>query len=81
MTLNPRKCHCTVIGSKDLSHKIMLNNNEITSSNEEKLSVILSDNKLNFESHVTSLCRKAGQSCQDVFLGEGVLEICSKFTE
>ena len=81
MTLNPRKCHCRVIGSKDLSHKIMLNNNEITSSNEEKISVILSDSKLNFESHVTSLFRKAGQSCQDVFFGESVLEICSKFTE
>ena len=34
MALNPGKCH-VVIGSKDLSHKIMLNNNEITSSNEE----------------------------------------------
>ena len=37
-----------------LPKKIILNNNEIASSNEEKL-------KLNFDSHITSLCKKAGQ--------------------
>lgn len=36
MTLNPGKFHYTVIDSKYLSHRIMLNNNETTSSNEEK---------------------------------------------
>ena len=61
MTLNPGKCHYMVIGSGDLSHEIMLNNNKITSSNEEKLLGIFLDSKLNFESHITSLCRKAGQ--------------------
>ena len=50
-----------VIGSRDLSHEIMLNNNKITSSNEEKLSGIFLDSKQNFESHIVSLCRKAGQ--------------------
>ena len=45
----------------DHSHKIILNNNEIASSNEEKLLGILLDSKLNFESHITSLCNKAGQ--------------------
>ena len=34
------------MGSKELSHEIMLNNNEITSSNEEKLLGILLDSKL-----------------------------------
>ena len=61
MTLNPGKCHYMVIGSRDLSHEIMLNNNKITSSNEEKLLGIFLDSKLNFESHICSLCRKAGQ--------------------
>ena len=61
MTLNPGKSHYMVIGSRNVSHEIMLNNNEITSSNEEKLLSIFLDSKLNFESHIGSLCRKAGQ--------------------
>ena len=50
-----------VIGSRDLSHEILLNNSKILSSNEEKLSDIFLDCKLNFESHIGSLCRKIGQ--------------------
>ena len=59
MTFNPGKCLYMVIGSKDLSHEIMLNNNKI--SNEDKLLGIFLDSKLNFESYIGSLCRKAGQ--------------------
>ena len=61
MVLNPGKCHYIVIGDDDPTHKIILNNNEIASSNEEKLLGILLDSKLNFDSHITSLCKKAGQ--------------------
>ena len=61
MTLNPWKCHFMVIGCRNLSHEIMLNNNKINSSNEEKLLGIFLGSKLNFESHTGSLCRKAGQ--------------------
>ena len=61
VTLNPGKRNYMVIGSRDLSHQIKLNNNKITSTNEEKLLGIFLDNKLNFESHIGSLCRKAGQ--------------------
>ena len=61
MTLNPGKCHYMVIGSRDLSYEIKLNNSKITDSNAEILLGIFLDSKLNFESHIASLCRKAGQ--------------------
>ena len=61
MTYNPGKCHYMVISVRDLSHEIKLNNNKITSSNEEKLLGIFLEVKLNFESHMGYPCRKAGQ--------------------
>ena len=61
MVLNPGKCHYIVIGDDGPSHKIILNNNEIASSNEEKLLGILLDSRLSFDSHITCLCKKAGQ--------------------
>ena len=61
MVLKPGKCHYIAIGDNDPSRKIILNNNEIASSNEQKLLGILSDSKLNFDSHITSLWKKAGQ--------------------
>ena len=62
MVLNPDQCHYIVIGDDDPTQKITFINNEIASSNKEKLLGILLDSKLNFDSHVTSLCKKAGQN-------------------
>ena len=61
MVLNPGKYHSIVIGDDNPSNKIILNDNEIASSNEEKLLGILLDRKLNFASYITSLCKKADQ--------------------
>ena len=61
MVLNPDKCRCIVIGDDEFFHKICLDNNNIASSNEEKLLGILLDSKLNFGYHLISLCKKAGQ--------------------
>ena len=36
MVLNPSKYHWFVIGDNDPSHKIILNDNEVASSSEEK---------------------------------------------
>ena len=59
--LNPDKCHYIVIGDNEPSHNIILNNNEIASSDEENFLGILLDRKLNFDFHITSLFKKAGQ--------------------
>ena len=56
MILNPGKCHYIVIGDGDPTRKIVLNNNETASSNEVKHLRIHLDSKLNFDSHITSLC-------------------------
>ena len=61
MVLNPGKHHSIVIGDDNPSKKIILNDNKIASSNEEKLLDILLDRKLNFASYITSLCKKADQ--------------------
>ena len=50
-----------VISVRDLSHEIKLNNNKITSSNDEKLLRIFLEVKLNFESHMGYPYRKACQ--------------------
>ena len=49
MILNPGKCHYIVIGDNGPSLKVVLNDIEITSSNEENVARILLDSKLNFE--------------------------------
>ena len=51
-----------MIGGDDPTHKIILNNNEIANSNEEKLLGSLLDGELNFDSLIKSLCRKVGQN-------------------
>ena len=63
MVLNSDKCHYIVIVNNDPTIKITLNNNKIASSNEENPLDILLDSKLNFNPHITSIC-KAGQKEQ-----------------
>lgn len=58
MILDRWKWHYIVIGDNDPPQKIILNSNEITSFNEQKLL----GKKSKFESHIRSLCEKAGQN-------------------
>ena len=60
MKANPDKYHLLVNNSKD-SYQINIGNETITSSKCEKLLGIKIDHELNFNEHVTSLCKKASQ--------------------
>ena len=59
MKSNSDKSHLLVVNSKD--DKIMLQNEEIIGEESVKLLGVIIDNKLNFEEHVTKLCKKANQ--------------------
>ena len=61
LVVNLGKFHYTVIGDDDPSHKIILNDNETASSNAEKRLSILLNSKLNFISHIISLCKETQQ--------------------
>ena len=61
MVPNLGKCLCMVIGDIDLSDKIISNDNETANCNKEKLLGFLLDSKLNFDSHIASLCKETGQ--------------------
>ena len=51
------KCHLLVLNQKD--NTIRIGTEEVTGSTSVKLLGVTIDNKLNFEEHVTKLCKKA----------------------
>ena len=74
MITNPGKSHYTCLG-KNLDDNEVLNFNDLTikNSKEVEISGIKIDNNLNFNDHVKSICKKAGQK-----LG-ALLKISSNF--
>ena len=61
-----------MIGDNDPSNKIILSNNEIASSKEENFLGILLNRKFNFDTNITSFCKKAGQK-NLMFLQEQII--------
>ena len=59
MKVNPDKCHLLTSSRDKVS--ICLDNYNIKSSKCEKLLGIKIDNKLNFNTHVDEICKKAGR--------------------
>ena len=55
MVLDTSKCHYKLKDSKFRYDRMILKGAEFTSSNDEKLIVVLLDDKLNFEDHIKSL--------------------------
>ena len=61
MILNPDKCHYMCTGKNTESDIFKFENLFLENSKEEVILGITTDNKLTFDSHVKSMCRKAGQ--------------------
>ena len=60
MKLNQDKCHLLVSGYKNENVWANIGNEKIWESNKQKLLGLDIDRNLNFNEHVSSLCRKAG---------------------
>ena len=60
MKLNQDKCHLLVSGYKNENVWANVGNEKIWESNKQNLLGLDMDRNLNFNKHVSSLCRKAG---------------------
>ena len=60
MVLNQKKCHYMCIGRNTENDNFEFDNLLLENSKEVVLGVTI-DNKLTFDSHIKSICRKAGQ--------------------
>ena len=61
MILNPAKCHYVCIGKNTESDVFKFENVCLENSKEEVILGITIDSKLTFDSHIKTMCRKAGQ--------------------
>ena len=61
MVLNQKKCHYMCIGRNTENDKFEFDNLLLENSKEEVVLGVTIDNKLTFDSHIKSICRKAGQ--------------------
>ena len=61
MKMNGDKSHLLMFGNKSAEATVNISRSSIKESDEEKLLGVTIDKKLNFKSHVNSLCKKASQ--------------------
>ena len=61
MKLNEGQCHLLTFGAIQSNIKIKIGEASVEESSEEKLLGMISDMKLNFESHISSLFKRASQ--------------------
>ena len=74
MKLNKDKCHLLVSGYENENSWANIGNEKIWESNKHKLLSLDIDRNLNFNEHISSLCRKAGNKLS-------VLAMLSNFFE
>ena len=63
MKLNQDKCHLLISGYKNENVRANIGNEKIWEGNKQKLLGLDIDRSLNFNEHISFLCRKAATSC------------------
>ena len=61
MVLNAGKCHFMCLGNNTESETFLFHNILMENSKEQKILGVIIDNKLNFKSHISELCKKVSQ--------------------
>ena len=74
MKMNGDKSHLLVLGNKSVEGILTVSGYLIKESDEEKLLGVTIVKKLNFKSHVNSLCKKASQKLHALARRKTVLE-------
>ena len=55
MVLNAEKCYFMCLRKNE---KFLFNNSPMENSNEQKIPLLIRDNKLNFKNHINEFCKK-----------------------
>ena len=61
MVLNAENCHFMCLGNNTEDETFLFHNILMVNSKEQKIFGVIIDNKLNFKSHISGLCRKTSQ--------------------
>ena len=61
VVLNAGKCHFMCLGNNTENETFLFHNILIENSKEQKILGVIIDNKLDFKSHISELCKKASQ--------------------
>ena len=61
MVLNAGKCHFMCLGNNTENETFLFHNILMENIKEQKILGVIIDNKLNFKSHISELCKKASQ--------------------
>ena len=61
MVFNVGKCHFMCLGNNTENETFLFHNILVENSKEQKILNVIIDNKLNFRSHISELCKKSSQ--------------------
>ena len=59
--LNAGKCHSICLGNNTENETFLFHNIPMENSKEQKILGVIIDNKLNFKSHLSEMCKKPSQ--------------------